>query len=104
LGRFKLFLYCTNFVAKRVEVVQLVHKFVPHSRVRNFLQRMPLIHPIELQTHVLVRFELFCYCPNCGAKQAELVQLTHKFIERNRVGIICNERIKSTPLDPKLMF
>ena len=36
-----------------------------------------------------------------GAKRAELVQ---KFVPRSRVGIFCNERTRSTPLDPKLMF
>jgi hypothetical protein len=71
---------------------------------RNFLQRTPLIHPVELQTHVLVHFGPFCYCTNFDAKQAELVQLTLKFIEGSRVGIFRNERIRSTPLDPKLMF
>src|SRR6185437_11189308 len=36
-----------------------------------------------------------------GAKQAELVQ---KFVPRSRVGIFCNERARSTPLDTKLTF
>src|SRR6185369_1421877 len=36
-----------------------------------------------------------------GAKRAELVQ---KFVPRSRVGIFCNERTRSTPLDPKLPF
>src|SRR6185437_869053 len=36
-----------------------------------------------------------------GAKEAELVQ---KFMPRSRVGIFRNERTRSTPLDPKLMF
>src|SRR4026208_2910 len=36
-----------------------------------------------------------------GAKRAELVQ---KFVPRSRVGIFCNERTRSTPLDPKLTF
>ena len=36
-----------------------------------------------------------------GGKRAELVQ---KFVPRNRVGIFPNERTRSTPLDPKLMF
>ena len=34
-----------------------------------------------------------------GAKRAEVVQ---KFVPRSRVGIFCNERTRSTPLDPKL--
>ena len=36
-----------------------------------------------------------------GAKRAELVQ---KFVKRSRIGIFRNERTRSTPLDPKLMF
>ena len=36
-----------------------------------------------------------------GAKRAELVQ---KFVPRSRVGICRNERIRSSPLDPKLTF
>ena len=36
-----------------------------------------------------------------GAKRAELVQ---KFVTRSRIGIFRNERTRSTPLDPKLMF
>ena len=36
-----------------------------------------------------------------GAKRAELVQ---KFVPRSRVGIFRNERTRSTPLDPKMMF
>ena len=35
------------------------------------------------------------------AKRAKLVQ---KFVPRGRVGIFCNERTRSTPLDPKLTF
>ena len=36
-----------------------------------------------------------------GAKRAELVQ---KFGPRSRIGIFCNERTRSTRLDPKLSF
>ena len=36
-----------------------------------------------------------------GAKRAELLQ---KFVPRSRVGFFRNERIGSTPLDPKLTF
>ena len=36
-----------------------------------------------------------------GAKRAEVVQM---FVPRNRVSIFRNERTRSTPLDPKLMF
>ena len=36
-----------------------------------------------------------------GAKRAELVQ---KLVPRGRIGIICNERTRSTALDPKPAF
>ena len=36
-----------------------------------------------------------------GAKRAELLQ---KFVQRSRVRIFCNERNRSTPSGPKLMF
>jgi hypothetical protein len=39
-----------------------------------------------------------------SAKLAEMVPLTHKFAKQSHVGIFRNERTRSTPLDPKLMF
>ena len=48
-----------------------------------------------------VHLELFGCLTELGAKRAELVQ---KFVARSRVGIFRNERTRSTPLDPKLMF
>ena len=36
------------------------------------------------------------------AKRAELMQLTQNFMPRTRIGIFGNERMRSTPLDPKL--
>jgi hypothetical protein len=38
------------------------------------------------------------------AKLAELAPLTQKFAKQSRVGIFGNERTRSIPLDPKLMF
>ena len=43
----------------------------------------------------------FGYLSKLGAKRVELVQ---KFVPRSRVGIIRNERTRSTSLDPKLTF
>ena len=43
----------------------------------------------------------FGYLTKLGAKRAELVQ---KFVPLSRIGIFRNERTRSTPLDPKLMF
>jgi hypothetical protein len=38
------------------------------------------------------------------AQLAELVLLSHKFAKQSRVGISCNERTRSTPLDSKVVF
>ena len=43
----------------------------------------------------------FGFLTKLGAKRAELVR---KFVPRTCVGIFRNERIGSTPLDPKLTF
>jgi hypothetical protein len=44
------------------------------------------------------------YCTKDDAKLSELVPLTHKFSKQSCVRIFRNERTRSTPLDPKLMF
>jgi hypothetical protein len=56
------------------------------------------------KTHVLGRFGPFHYCTKVDAKLAELVPLAYKFAKQSRVGIFRNERTRSSPLDPKLMF
>ena len=50
---------------------------------------------------IWVRLQSFRYCTKLGAKRAELVQLMQKFVQR---CLVRNERSRSTPLDPKLMF
>ena len=50
---------------------------------------------------ILVHLGLFGCLTELGAKRAELVQ---KFVPRSRVGIFLNERTRSIPVDPKLMF
>jgi hypothetical protein len=70
----------------------------------NFSQRMHLIHSIGPKTHVLGVFRTISLLPEIRCKTAELVPLTHKFAKRSCIEIFCNERIRSTPLDPKLMF
>jgi hypothetical protein len=69
-----------------------------------FLQPTHVIHSIGPKTHVLEHFGPFCYCSKVDAKLAELVPLTHKFARQSRVIFFRNERTRSTPLDPKLMF
>ena len=46
-----------------------------------------------------MHFGLFHYCTKLDTKQAVLVQLMKKFVPRSDVGIFCNERTQSTPLD-----
>jgi len=48
--------------------------------------------------------EPFCYRMKLAAKRAKLVQVMQKFVPRCLVRSFCNERSRSTPLDPKLMF
>jgi hypothetical protein len=71
---------------------------------RNFSQRTHPIHSMGPKTHVLGCSGLFRYCTEVDAKLAELLPLTHKFAKQSRVRIFRNELIRSTPLDPKLMF
>ena len=94
----------TKLGAKWAELVQ---KFVPRSRVGIFHNERTRSIPVDpklmfwcvlfylgaLRT-VLLRYETRC-------KQAEQVQ---KFVTRSCVGIFRNERTRSTPLTPKLMF
>ena len=47
---------------------------------------------------------IFHYYTKLVAKRVELVQLMHKFVPWNGIGIFHNEHTRSTPLDPKLMF
>jgi hypothetical protein len=56
------------------------------------------------KTHVLGRLGPFRYCTKVDAKLAELAPLTYKFDKQTFVLIFRNERIRSTPLDPELMF
>ena len=90
--------------AKQTELVQ---KFVPQSRVEIFRNERTRSTPLDPKLmfwcvlYYLVAWGLFGCLTKLGAKRAELVQ---KFVKRSRIGIFHNERTRSTPLDPKLMF
>ena len=104
------FRYCTKLAAKRAKLVQLMQKFVPWYLVRIFATNTPDTHHWTLNScfgaflSVRVDFGPFRYCTKHGAKRAKLVQLIKKFVQRCLVRIFQNERSRSTPLDPKLMF
>ena len=90
--------------AKRAKLVQ---KFVPRSRVKVFRDECNRSTPLDpkftfccIRT-IWVHLGLFGCLTKLGAKRAELVQ---NFVPRSRIEIFRNERTRSTPLDPKLMF
>ena len=94
----------TELGAKQAEQVQ---KFVPRCRVGIFRKGHTRSTPLDAKlmfwciSYHWVHSGPFGCLTKLGGKQAELVQ---KFVPRNRVGIFPNERTRSTPLDPKLMF
>ena len=101
----------TKLGAKRAELLQ---KFVPRSRFGIFCNECTqsttldpklmfwcVLYYLGAFGTVWLPYETRCKTGRTGAKQAELVQ---KFVPRSRVGIFRNESIRSTTLDPKLMF
>jgi len=94
----------TKLGAKQGELVQ---KFVPRSLVRIFRNERTRSTPLgpklvfsAIRT-ILVHLGPFRCLMKFGAKRDELVQ---KFVPRSRFMIFCNERTRSTPLDPELTF
>ena len=104
------FHYCTKLGAKQAELLQLMQKFGRRSRIGHFCNEHTWSTPLALNScfsefrWVWVRLESFCYCKKHGAIWADLVQLVKKFVPQSRVGIFCNERTRSTPLDHNLRF
>ena len=94
----------TKLGAKRAKLVQ---KFVPRSHDRIFRNEHTLSTPLDPKLMFwCFRTTSVCLGPfgcltKLGAKRAELVQM---FVPRSRIGVFRNERIRSTPLDPKLTF
>ena len=84
-----------------------MQKFVPRSRIGIFRNVRTRSTPLNLNScfgafrTIWLHLGLFGCLTKHGAKRDELVQ---KFVPRSRVGIFRNERIRSTPLDPKLTF
>jgi hypothetical protein len=97
------FRYSTKVDEKLVELVPLAHKFGKRSCVGSFATNAPdLVH--WPQSQVLGHLGPFRYCTKVDAKLAELAPLTPKFAKQALVLIFRKERIRSTPLDSKLMF
>ena len=100
-----LFGCLTKLGAKRAEQVQ---KFVPRSHVRIFCNEYTRSTPLDPKLTFWCIFHTiwvhsgpFGCLTKLGGKRAELVQ---NFVPRSCVRIFHNERTRSTPLDPKLMF
>ena len=84
-----------------------MQKFLPRSCIGIFRNKSTRSTPLDPKLMfwcvctILVHLGPFRCLAKLGAKRAELVQ---KFVPRSCVGIFCNERTRSNPLDPKLMF
>ena len=94
----------TKLGAKRAKLVQ---KFVPRGRVGIFRNERTRSIPLDPKlmfwcvSYYLGAFGTVCCLTKLGEERAELVQ---KFVPRGRVGIIRNNRTRSTAWDPKLAF
>jgi hypothetical protein len=91
-------------VAKRIELGPLTNKFAKRSCVGILRNEHTPSTPFDQKLIYCGRFVPFHYYTKVSAKWAELVPLMHKFSKRSCVGIFRNERTRSTPLNPKLMY
>ena len=104
------FHYCTKLCAKWANLVQLMQEFVPQSLFRISRNgRSPSTqldpkHMFSCVSFCLGAFGTIMLLNKLDAKHSKLVQLMQKFVQRCLVRIFRNERSRSTPLDPKLMF
>ena len=94
----------TKLGAKRAELVQ---KFVPRSRVGIFSNERTRSTPMD------PKLTFWCVSYYLGAfgtvwlpfeTRCKTGRTMQKFVPRTCVGIFRNERTRSTPLDPNLMF
>jgi hypothetical protein len=84
--------------------VPLSHKFAKQSRVKICCNERTQSTPFDPKLMFWDVSDFFRYCTKVDEKLVELVPLSHKFAKQNRVIIFHNERTRSIPLDPKLMF
>ena len=105
-----MFRYYTKLGAKQFELVQLMQKFVPWSRIGIFATNAPdpphwtLNSCFCASRSIWVHLAIFRFYTKLGTKRVELVQLMHKFVPWSRIGIFCNKHTRSTPLNRKLMY
>ena len=100
----RLFGCLTKLGVQRAELVQ---KFVPRSRVGIFRNERTQTTPLDPKLTfwcVLYSFVAFGTVWLPYETRCKTGRTSAKVRARSRVGIFCNERTQSTPLDPKLMF
>ena len=107
--RLGLFCYDCKLSVKWAELVQLMQKFMPWSRVGIYRNERTRSTPLDQKHFVVFRnvwvhLGPFRYSIELDAKCAKLVQLMQKFMPWSHIGIIHKECTWSTPMDPKLMF
>src|SRR6185312_13499483 len=101
---FGLFRYCTKLDTKWAELMQLMQKFVPRSRIEFFAMNAPdpphwtLNSCFGASRSVWVHFGLFYYCTKLSAKRVKLVQLVQKFVPQSHIRIFHRECTRSTQL------
>ena len=84
-----------------------MQKFVPRRRVGFFRYECTRSTPLDpkhmfwIVSTISVHLGSLGCLTKLGAKHSELVQ---KFVRRGRFGVFNDERTRSTPLDPNLMF
>src|SRR6185437_14166598 len=89
------------------KLAELVQKFMARSCIGIFRNECTRSTPLDPKLTfgafrtIWVHSGPFSFLTKLGAKRAELVQ---KLVPRACVGIFCNERTRSTPLDPNLTF
>ena len=100
----------TKLGAKWVKQVQLMQKFMPRRCVRIFRDKHTQSTPLDPKhmfwcvSYSLGAFGTVLLPYKTNFKTGRTGQLMQKFVPRSPVGIFNNERTRSTPLDPKLMF
>ena len=81
-----LFRYYTKLGAKRVELVQLMKKFVPQNRIRVFRNERTRSTPLDAKLmnwcvlKCLGAFWIVSLLHETDAKWAVMVELMHKFV------------------------
>ena len=107
LGQFR---YYTKLGAERAELVQLIQKFMPWSRIRNFGKERTRSTTINLKVMfwcILYHFGAFgtvLLHHKTRCRTAELVQLMQTFVPWSRIVIFPNERSRSSLFYSKLIY